>query len=477
MATSLLADLTIGLTLTRSVTDGLARITVAAPKRRVDVALPESVPVTELMTVLLRSSGEGLADDGQSHGGWMLRRPNGDAIDPARSLASQEVRDGEILHLVARQDEWPEMDYDDVVDAIATGARKQSGSWGADNTQRTGVLTASAALAVGLACLVTAGPNWQMPAVVAFVAAVLMLSASFALSRAFGDSRAAVVTGTFASLYGAFGGFAILGGDQPLRDLDPAQYLVGSAALLIFSLAAFITVANSTQYFVAGIFIGFIGVIASLLCRASNIDGVDSAAIALTIVVAFTPTLPLLSIRIGKLPMPALPTSTDELLADPPQVPLERVHATVRRSDEILTGMLLGSMVVGVIAQIILVMSGRMSAAFLVGIVAATFLLRARLFPSARHRIPLLVTGMNGAAWLAIGIAATDREMRLYYVASVMLLLAGAAICAGNYFKTRQPTPYIGRIADILDVLLVLAVVPVMCLVVGLYGYLRGLYG
>ena len=34
-----------------------------------------------------------------------------------------------------------------------------------------------------------------------------------------------------------------------------------------------------------------------------------------------------------------------------------------------------------------------------------------------------------------------------------------------------------GRYAEILEVLLVLAIVPVTCSVLGLYGYVRGLYG
>src|SRR5262245_38651950 len=43
----------------------LARVTVATALRRLDVALPEHLPVAELLPELLRHAGEGLADDGE----------------------------------------------------------------------------------------------------------------------------------------------------------------------------------------------------------------------------------------------------------------------------------------------------------------------------------------------------------------------------------------------------------------------------
>src|SRR5690349_24953239 len=79
---------------------GLARVTISAPSRRVDVALPEHVPLAELLPEVLRHAGEGLADDGEKHGGWVLRRTDGVALATSQGLYPQGVRDGEVLHLV-----------------------------------------------------------------------------------------------------------------------------------------------------------------------------------------------------------------------------------------------------------------------------------------------------------------------------------------------------------------------------------------
>src|SRR5437763_17203211 len=103
---------------------GWGRVPVHAPERRLDVALPEHTPLAELLPELLRHAGEGLPDAGQAHGGWVLRRADGVALSVGTTLVQQGVRDGEVLYLAPARTGWPELEYDDVADAIATGARR-----------------------------------------------------------------------------------------------------------------------------------------------------------------------------------------------------------------------------------------------------------------------------------------------------------------------------------------------------------------
>src|SRR5687767_7890113 len=145
---------------------GLARVTVAAPKRRMDVALPDNLLVAELLPHLLRHAGDEV-EDADRNGGWVLRRATGTLLQPTRSLVAQGVRDGELLHLAPRRQEWPELAYDDVVEVIAAGARRAGRSWGQDATRRCGLAVAAVTLALGLPMLVLAGPPWPVPAWVA----------------------------------------------------------------------------------------------------------------------------------------------------------------------------------------------------------------------------------------------------------------------------------------------------------------------
>jgi hypothetical protein len=59
----------------------------------------------------------------------------------------------------------------------------------------------------------------------------------------------------------------------------------------------------------------------------------------------------------------------------------------------------------------------------------------------------------------------------------VVTAVALLALAAGLTYRRRPPSPRLGRWADIFDVLLTLAVVPLAADVFGLYTYVRGLGG
>lgn len=142
---------------------GLARVTISTPQRRLDVALPEQVPLADLLPDVLRHAGEGLADDGERHGGWVLRRTDGAVLSTAQALLPQGVRDGEVLHLVPGDAHWPEPEYDDVVEAIADGARRRGGAWSPAATRGAVLAGAAVPLAVGLLALLGGGPQQRGP--------------------------------------------------------------------------------------------------------------------------------------------------------------------------------------------------------------------------------------------------------------------------------------------------------------------------
>lgn len=157
---------------------------------------------------------------------------------------------------------------------------------------------------------------------------------------------------------------------------------------------------------------------------------------------------------------------------------MAEVHGSVRRSDEVLTGLLTGTAAVAVVTMVVLALGSDISGFILVALAATSSLLRARLFPTIRHRAPLIAAGVLGLLTLFISIAWNGTASTVGYVlAPVLLVLALVILALARYFATHRPSPYVGRLADIFDVLVAIGVVPMMCLVVGLFGYLRGLYG
>ncbi|RIV31610.1 type VII secretion integral membrane protein EccD [Micromonospora radicis] len=465
-------------------TVGLARVTVSAPHRRVDVALPEQVPLAELLPEVLRHAGEGLADDGERHGGWLLRRADGSALVTGQALLAQGVRDGDVLHLVPARVEWPELEYDDVVEAIADGARRRGGAWSPAATRTAALGGAAVPLAVGLAALVVAGPGRPYGVPAATLVAVLLVLAGTVLSRAQGDGPAGAALAGYALPYAATAGaLAVSSGDPvnpfgPLRWLGAPELLAGSMALLLASVLGLLGVATRLRVFVAGVVVGAAGVPAALGGLLLSPAG---AAAVLTCVLAFAiGAIPLLAIRLGKVPLPpiTLPGGGADGADRPRDLPDRgRVYAAVARTEEMLTGMLLGHGLLFVAAAVLLSGAGGDAGRLLVAVTSAVLLLRGRIFVAVRHRLPPVLAGLAGYAVLGVALAgAADGAGRLALVVGG-LLTALLVVAAGTTYARRPVSPYVGRVADLADTALVVSVVPIACAVLDLYERARGLLG
>ncbi|MGC5334435.1 type VII secretion integral membrane protein EccD [Micromonospora sp. DT62] len=465
-------------------TIGLARVTISAPQRRVDVALPEQVPLAELLPEVLRHAGEGLADDGERHGGWVLRRTDGAVLTTAQALLPQGVRDGEVLHLVPAHAQWPELEYDDVVEAIADGARRRGGAWSPAATRAAALAGAAVPLAVGLLAVTAGGPAYGSAWPAAAVVALLLTLAGVVASRAHADGAAGATLGGYALPYAAAAGaLAVSSGDPVgpvpgLRWIGAPELLAGSVALLLVAVLGLVGVATRLRVFVAGATAGFVGALAAL--GGLLLSPAGTAAVLLCVLVFAVGAVPLLAIRLGKVPLPPITLPTGEpgdadRVRDLPD--RDRVYAAVARTEEMLTGMLLGHAVLAVAAAVVLGLSGGTAGRLLVAVAAAVLLLRSRLFVSLRHRVPTVVAGLAGYAVLgAVLVGHSGPTGRLALVVGG-LALALVAVVAGTTYARRPVSPYVGRIADLTDTALVVSVVPVACAVLDLYERARGLLG
>ncbi|TQS43813.1 type VII secretion integral membrane protein EccD [Cryptosporangium phraense] len=456
--------------------DGLARVTLAAPRRRVDLALPEAPPLAELLPVLLRHAGEGLADDGQAHGGWSLRRADGEPLDPEKPLGLQDVRDGEVLHLVPRRTEWPELDYDDLADAVAAGARRQGRAWSPSSTRVAGLAVSCLLLLLGLATVLYSGLSPLVVGVVLLSMAVLFAVVGGVLSRALSDSVAGAVVAGVGLPYAFVGGAVVLASSTRVLTFGAGHVLVGSVSMVFVAVVGYLAVSDAGFVFVGGIVAGLLGLLGGVLPYAGA-SSVGAAAVVVGLALLIVPTLPLIAMRLGRVPLPTLPRSTDELMTETVLPARRVVYAAVARSDDVLTGALLGVSVGLGLGSLVLLRASDVTATVLVVVVAAAVLLRARLLATIRQRVPLLVAGLVGLTAVAFAPAFGGAAMRLTVVTPVLVVVAALVLAGGLAYSRRPPSPYLGRISDLLDVLLVLAVVPLVCGVLGLYGYVRGLGG
>jgi type VII secretion integral membrane protein EccD len=454
-------------------TAGLVRVTIATPHRRIDMALPEHASVAEILPGLLARAGEGLADAGVAGGGWLVRRVDGTAFDLDRTLGSHRVRDGEILHLTPRRTDWPELEYDDLVDAIATGSGHTGRAWGPRHTRLAGLASGAAALLLGLVAVLRAGPPWTTPACWSLGAAALLLAAGVILARAVRDAGAGAVLAAAALPYAFAGGGLLLAGGNPVTGLSAGHLVLASAALLLAALVGYLGVTAAPTLFAGAVTVGLLGVLGGWLATADGVAGHQAAAVVGGGMLALSSAFAPLALRLGRVPMPVLPRTTADLVRDEPQPPLALVHAAVARADGLLTGMLAGTSVVAMCCQALLIGSGDTASVVLVVVLSLGFLLRARLYPILRQRLLLLVTGMFGVGCLVAG----PLMKSLPAAGLVLFTVAAVATTAGILLSTRPANPYLGRFAEYFEILLMVAIVPMVCWVLDLYGYVRGLGG
>jgi type VII secretion integral membrane protein EccD len=476
---------------------GLARVTISAPQRRVDVALPEHVPLAELLPEVLRHAGEGLADDGERHGGWLLRRADGAALVTAQGLFPQGVRDGEVLHLVPARAEWPELEYDDVVEAIADGARRRGAVWTPSATRAATLTAAGVLLAEVLLALLRHGPTWNGAEFVGLGVALLLTLAGTVASRAYGDARAGTILGGYALPFAFVGGALLIAEGDPVGVLTPVGWiggwdlLGGAVTMLLVAALGAAGVAAGVRIFAAGITIGLLGALTALVGTVTP-SAAGAAAVLLCVLVCGIGALPLLAIRFGKMPMPpvSLPTGAEAQQgfsgAGPaaasrsglPDSVRERpdrvvVFAAVTRTEELLSGMLVGHAVLAVGAFLVLVPTGGLAGPILVAVSAAALLLRSRLFVTLRQRVPMVTAGLFGIGTLGLGLFSRASDGMLLGLAAIVVVCALLTVVSGATYSQRPPSPYLGRAADLLDTLIVVSVIPVACAVIGLYDAIR----
>lgn len=447
----------------------LVRVTVAAPIRRLDLALPEDAIVAEIIPGLLARTGVNLADAGLRHGGWVLRRFDGTPLEHARTLAANRLRDGEVLRLAPRRTDWPEPRYDDLVHAIAVGAGRRA-RWTPRHTRLAGLGFGAGIMLLGLLAVAGAGPDWSTPARWAFGQAALLLVAGIVLARVVGDSVAGAVAGLLALPYAFAAGAASQGGDLPLTAFGAPQLLVGCAALTAFGLVGYFAVADGTWLFAAAVTTGLLGLGGAWLGSQPRLPAEHVAAVLVGVLLPLSPMLASLAIRLGKLPLPVLPRNTADLLRDDPQPPRAVVYQAVDRTDALLTGMLTGTSVVAATGLVVL-LRGDGEGTHVLGLLgSAGWLLRARLHPVVRQRVPLLAAGLAGPAAALLGGTLTTGG-------SGLVALGAVAGALGIVYSQRTTSPYLRRMAEYAEVLLILGVLPVACWVLGLYARLRGLGG
>ncbi|HEX5594629.1 MAG TPA: type VII secretion integral membrane protein EccD [Micromonosporaceae bacterium] len=458
--------------MTTTVNGGLSRVTIVAPRTRMDLALPSDIPLADMLPTLLRHAGEELADEGAARGGWALTRLGGRPLDTSRTPLQLEIRDGELLHFVPRQAAAPEVVFDDVVDAVATATQDRGDRWQLANTRRFALLFSAAALLGGAAATLFAGPPHLPGALVASTLALGLLLSATVLSRALGNRPASRLLALVGLAYAGVGGLLMLAGDREVTALGAPQLLLAGTVLLIYGAAATVAVGEA-PLFLGAAASGLALSLGASICLIFGAPPAAAAAGVAALAFAIVPALPMFAYRLARLPIPSIPTDPGDLKNDSFAVDGRRILARSELAATFLTGLVATISVIIVGAEVVLAKDGQLNSLLFGGMLAVLLLLRARPFLTQAQRWPVLIAGMLGLGLTAVSaFLAGDGLLRFGAVLGTLVVAALVSLGYGLAVASKQISPVWGRSLDIIEILLIVAVVPLAAWVCGLYGWI-----
>jgi type VII secretion integral membrane protein EccD len=458
--------------------DDLCRLTVCGPARSVELAVPVHVPLIDLLPALVGHLGDGLADAGLEHGGWVLQRLGDPPLREELSVAALGLRDGDVVHLRPRADQLPPLDFDDLIDGVATGISGRSDRWRPEMSRRLLVGLLAAPLAAGLVIL--AGQLSPLADLLAAALAVILLGLTAAASRALADLPAAGVLGGAAICYAG-----LAAAELPLlRGGDGGPVALNWVTLRPALLAAGVAMAGASvavSMLRGGRHPALVGTTAATSLLAvggalATLAKLDAAAVAGILVGLIMPLggwVPVMAFRLARMRLDPTPSNPDELQADLDPVPGQYVLERTRWADRYMTA-LYGGLAVVVTACLVILGLSRGWPAHVVAIDAiALMLLHSRALVAARHRLAAVVPAVAGAAVLvtAAGLHADAHAWPTVLtglVATAGLLLVGERSLPGH-----KLLPHWGRAGDLLHTLTAAGLIPAVLWLLNLYHFAR----
>ncbi|MFF3768627.1 type VII secretion integral membrane protein EccD [Streptomyces sp. NPDC002232] len=480
---------------------GFCRVTVVAPDSRIDVALPEDIAVADVYPEILRLTGQ--SQEPGTPTGYHLVRRDGSVLDGARTLAAQQVLDGEVLSLRPFAQSLPPAVYDDVSDAVASAVTRDRHLWSDELLRGAGLLGGVLLLVLMGFVLWFADPvrhdMHSLPGIIAGAAGLLLTAFAGVRARVYADRATAVALGLGALPLLLIAGSGIIApdaGDGPGR----LQFLLGSVTVLVASVALVALTPSGDAPFVAATFLAGVGTLATFVAILTESSATETAAACAPVAIGLVAFLPGLSARFARLPIGyAAPRSAseDEFSGDPHQgeeaqaVDGERIALQARRGHEMLLGLVGGCAAVVVGSAAVLGFAGNVWGQLLALAAGLAMLLRARLFRYTSQVACVLVAGIAAIALLVLGLSLNPpadlvRELLMYGdrggldIRTIWLtaaVAAGAALITaiGLIIPRKGLSPFWGRLLDLAEGFVLLSLVPLALAVLDVFSSVRAL--
>jgi type VII secretion integral membrane protein EccD len=330
------------------------------------------------------------------------------------------------------------------------------------------MIAAGLALLAGAVALFRAGPGLGV-AVVAGAAAVVVLVAGAVAARVYGEAGTGVLVAAGSVPLGFVCGLYVVPGSVQAENL-----LLACTLALVLAIASIMVLGDGITAFVASATATTVGALAFL--AASLVDRPDAgiAAAAAAVALGGISAVPRLTIQLSRLPMPQVPGSTQDLQRDSGFPDYAAIERRAGVAHEYMTGMIIGSGAVAAAGAVVASTEGALGIVLAV-VVAAVLLLRARSYANGSQAIALLASGMAAIAGLLAGLLVTAGQALLLAVFGGLLVLATLALALGVVAPNRRFSPVLRRSVDVMEAMLIAAVLPLALGVLDLYNTFRAL--
>ncbi|MEW2620076.1 type VII secretion integral membrane protein EccD [Streptomyces sp. NPDC048106] len=476
---------------------GFCRVTIVAPDSRIDVALPDDVPVADLYPEILRLSQQSPGSGAPV--GYHLVRTDGTVLDSARSFAAQRILDGELLTLRPFAESLPPAVFDDVAEAVASAVTKQHRLWHGDLTRAAGLVGGGVLPALLAFVAWTADPRHDMhglAGILAAVTGVLLVVLSCVRARVYTDRGSAVALGLGAlpNLGVAGSGLLALSDGEGIGRL---QFLLACAAVLVAALVLTLSSPHGDGPFVAFVFASAVALVVVFVATLVHWSATEMAAVCAPVAVGALAFLPGMSMRFARLPIgfenPSSGTSRSAYgteSAAPEPVDTGRIEAQARRGHELLVGLVGGCALLAVGAAAVLGFSADLWAQLLALATGIAMLMRAGLFRYTAQVAPVLAAGLSCLVLLGLGLAlnppqdvmrealAGDRaglDLRTIWLIAAIAAAAAVVTALGLILPRGGLTPFWGRFLEICEGFVLLTLIPLALAVFDVYASARAM--
>jgi type VII secretion integral membrane protein EccD len=447
-------------------------VTVVSGHRRVDLALPGTVPVGDLLPQVLTLCGETATSADPVR--WALTRLDGRELPTDRCLDDADVRAGEVLMLHARATAVRPAYVEDVRDVVEDAVDAAGGQWRPRTTMRFTLLAGAATLAGAVLLLLLlpplspGGPGATTPAA-ALAAAALAVAGGVAAAWWADRCRlrdAAYAFAAVACLWGGVAGIRL----AAWWELPAVSALgVAAAGALVTAAAARVVTACAAAHLAAAAVLtaAATAIAVPFAAGAAVLTGVRAAALLLILVVGVVPRIALTA---GGLGLADYQVRHGGWLS--PAAVAERLH----RSEVLLTGTLAGIAVTAAGFGVVLVAAPGAWDRWLGGLVGLALLLRSRAFSRTTHVLPVRLAGaLVLAAQLGLAVHETpvvSAWLPALVLGGLLVLVAISAVTLSDISRAR-----VKQLLDATEVVVVAATVPVVAGALGWYRVAAGIVG